>query len=442
LPLPRYVLAKHLSSGLIGYYFNVPTQYRKHGCPVSSQPLGTNFIIACGADGDDGRAAVLNAQIDQWRALRPQRGDGCSRPRHGTVDWLFRKYVSSLAYTRRVSSRSRPDYERTMLLVTHSLTKGGNRIGNCSIRAITPIVADQLYTALLGGPNGPRPRQAEKAAALCRKAWRVVRRLYPEQFDRDIPNPWEGVVRERRTKRDKPAATRAQVYRFAWGCLDRGQWQAAVAAVACFEWLQRPENVLAGCLRWEDYRGHNFPGAIRIEHHKTGETIWHPLEEELEDEHGAPTKHLFYPEAEAVLARAPRFDRSMILYTPRRHKNRSSASRPKLCSPNWMAKVVRRMRNELGLPNSFTLDACRHGGMTELEEAGLTDGQGRALSGHRTRESYRGYAKRTLLRAISATRKRRQYVEAVSSRSFTSKTAKAAESTDQNDATEKSEKSL
>jgi hypothetical protein len=35
----------------------------------------------------------------------------------------------------------------------------------------------------------------------------------------------------------------------------------------------------------------------------------------------------------------------------------------------------------------FTLDACRHGRMTELEEAELTDGQGRALSGHKTASS-------------------------------------------------------
>ena len=59
-----------------------------------------------------------------------------------------------------------------------------------------------------------------------------------------------------------------------------------------------------------------------------------------------------------------------------------------------------------GLPATFTLDACRHGGMTELEEAELTDGQGRALSGHRTQRAYEGYAKRTLERALPATRKR------------------------------------
>ena len=34
--------------------------------------------------------------------------------------------------------------------------------------------------------------------------------------------------------------------------------------------------------------------------------------------------------------------------------------------------------------------------MTELEEAALTEGQGRALSGHKTAQAYRGYAKEKL----------------------------------------------
>src|SRR5262245_31314547 len=38
----------------------------------------------------------------------------------------------------------------------------------------------------------------------------------------------------------------------------------------------------------------------------------------------------------------------------------------------------------VGLP-LFTRDACQHGGMTELEEAALTEGQGRAFSGHATK---------------------------------------------------------
>lgn len=69
--------------------------------------------------------------------------------------------------------------------------------------------------------------------------------------------------------------------------------------------------------------------------------------------------------------------------------------------------VVTRLRKKIeGVPAHFTLDACRHGGMTELEEAELTDGQDRALSTHKTQKAYEGYAKRTSKRMLSATRKR------------------------------------
>jgi hypothetical protein len=76
-----------------------------------------------------------------------------------------------------------------------------------------------------------------------------------------------------------------------------------------------------------------------------------------------------------------------------------------------MEKVVQQMRKRIdGVSKLFTLDACRHGGMTELEEAELTDGQGRALSGHKTAQAYRGYAKETMMRALAATRKRHAHL--------------------------------
>ncbi len=76
----------------------------------------------------------------------------------------------------------------------------------------------------------------------------------------------------------------------------------------CFEWLQRPENVLAGYLRWTDYSSKDWPNAIRIEHHKAGELVWHPLEETVGD---VTTK--FYEDAEAILAKLPRRGVPMIL---------------------------------------------------------------------------------------------------------------------------------
>ena len=86
----------------------------------------------------------------------------------------------------------------------------------------------------------------------------------------------------------------------------------------------------------------------------------------------------------------------------------TKASKP--YSFSGIEKIVQTMRKEIGLPSTFTLDACRHGGMTELEEAELTDGQGRALSAHKSQQAYEGYAKRTMERALSATRKRHAHV--------------------------------
>src|SRR6266540_483137 len=229
-PLPRFVIPKTLASGATAFYFNVPTLYRKLGCTVSNEPLGTDYTVACGENGDSGRAAALNASFDEWNTKR--KGGQVSAGRvaaYGTVDWLFREYKQSKAYLEKVAPRSRPDYERTILLITDIVTKKGDGIGDRRIRAITPVSADKIYDIICKGPRGLRPRQGEKAVALCRRAWRVVHRLHPSQFDRAVPNPWEGVTKQRRTKRAKAAVTREQVYAFAWGCIELGQPEAAAA---------------------------------------------------------------------------------------------------------------------------------------------------------------------------------------------------------------------
>jgi hypothetical protein len=394
-PLPRFVIPKTLASGATAFYFNIPTLYRKLGCTISNEPLGTDYITACGEDGNGGRAAGLNALFDEWNTERKGgRVETGRLTRFGTVDWLFREYLKSESCRERVSDRTRPDYEHIMQLVAGVFTKKGDKIGDRSIRSITPRAADKIYSIIIDGPRGNRLRQGEKVISICRHAWRVVHRLYPDLFDKAVPNPWQGVTKKRRTLTTKPAATREQVYQFAWGAIEAGCPEPAAAAVICFEWLQRPENVIGGYLTWPDYRPADAPNAVRIVHHKTGAVVWHPLEEATQD---GPVR--FYPEAEAVLARLPRRGVPMILQA-RRDGSRAPFS------IMAMDKRVRKLRLALGLPATFTLDACRHGGMTELEAAELTDGQGRALSGHRTQRAYEGYAKRTLERALPATRKR------------------------------------
>ena len=124
LPLPRYVIAEHLASGRPCFYFNVPTLYRNLGCSIPNEPLGSDYIVACGEDGNGGRAAALNALFDEWNAARhglPVTGERA--PIYGTVRWLFQEYRRSKAYLEKVSVRSRPDYERMMQLVEGIVTK-------------------------------------------------------------------------------------------------------------------------------------------------------------------------------------------------------------------------------------------------------------------------------------------------------------------------------
>jgi hypothetical protein len=70
LPLPRYVIAKPLVSGATGFYFTIPTRYRKMGCTIPNEPLGSDYTIACGVDGKGGRAAALNGLFDEWWKIK------------------------------------------------------------------------------------------------------------------------------------------------------------------------------------------------------------------------------------------------------------------------------------------------------------------------------------------------------------------------------------
>jgi hypothetical protein len=189
--------------------------------------------------------------------------------------------------------------------------------------------------------------------------------------------------------RKKPAVTRDEVYTFAHGCIEHGEVEAAAVAVICFEWLQRPENVIAGHIKWSGYRTGPKP-TIRIEHHKTGEIVDHPLEE---------GEVKFYEEAEEVLSRLKRLCTPMILYEVEKGKAKPFAF-------STMQHKVQRIRVKLELPSHFTFDACRHGGMTELEEAELTDGQAARFQRTGRSKVTSATPKRTEKRLLAATRKR------------------------------------
>lgn len=145
LELPRHVISKKLASGAIAYYYNVPVKYRKQQCPVSNEPLGSDFAQM------KTRAATLNGQFDEWDQARkglPVAG-APSTPKYGTVDWLFREYKVSKAYLEKVAERSRSDYEWAMDQICDIKTKTGDCVGDRLVKTISPRAADKLYDKFL-----------------------------------------------------------------------------------------------------------------------------------------------------------------------------------------------------------------------------------------------------------------------------------------------------
>ena len=165
--------------------------------------------------------------------------------------------------------------------------------------------------------------------------------------------------------------------------------------------LERPptncrNTVIKGASTWADYRSSDRRDAVQIRHHKTGVKGWLPLE----DKDGQ-----FYPELEAYLSDLPRLGLPIVLTAARRGPARPYAI-------VYAQRRVREARADAKLGSHVRLDTCRHGGMTELGDAELTEQGVMSLSMHKTPQAARLYMKRTEQQRSHAARKRRQWVEA------------------------------
>jgi integrase len=392
------MIEKRLASGSVAYYWNPPVADLKKGFKLHREALGAEYGEAVQ------RAGVLNEHLYAWRQGRGAAKDLDLQPGFGTLDWLVERYYRSRAFEK-VSDRVRPSYRRELSLVTDHLLKNGNRVGALLLGQISARFVDKLYGQLLvGGKKARRVRQANVCISRTARAWAAVQRLYPKVVP--AANPFAGLERET-AKTDITPATRDEAYALSAAIAANGHPHLALVPLICFEWLQRPENVLDGYITWADWRSSRMPQHVHVFHHKTGERVWQPLEDEA---------GLLFPEIESVLAELPRLGVPIVLTTGRLNEGASRGRKgakgePRPYSHSYAKRIVREARRAAGLPEHVTMTACRHGGMTELGDAELTEQGVMALSGHRSPAASRLYVKRTEAQRIAAARKRRAWVE-------------------------------
>jgi integrase len=386
---PSYMTEKKLAHGQIAYYWQPPTWARKGGCPVVPEPLGTDYGEAKRRCDD-----VLNPQFHAWRTNGEI--DEHSRPLPYTFDWLVSVYKSSPKYSR-LSPGTQGDYDRVLSLVSKHKIKDGRHFGELTLRSITPGAADRLHARLVEGGAGNRHRTAKLAMDVCRRAWSVAHRDKPTAVPTENPFAQMGLCYRPKVTR---AATYEELEAFVHAADALGYRSIGTAALIAFFWLQREEDIFQR-LAWNQYRPGDNPSIVRIFHHKTGELVEVPLK----DEDGS----CLWPDLVPRLDSEPRVGTLLVMRDKPDKKKKAhltwatSASNP----VRHVQRIVVRIREAAKLPSDLTFTSFRHGGHTDAANAGLTDAQIRALSGHKTAAMVSLYAKQTKDQRLAGARMRR-----------------------------------
>jgi hypothetical protein len=333
---------------------------------------------------------VLNPQFDAWRT-RGRVPEVTARAPTGTFAWLAQVYRASPKFRDR-PPKTQKDYEAALRRVSEFTLKDGRLIGSVALSSITPGVADLLYEKLKTKADGTqRVRTANLTMAVCKRAWNIARRSRPDQVPLD--NPFTKMGLSYKAKPTRPV-TFAELMRFVAAADASGEASIGTAAMIAFFWLQRQKDILTR-LTWSHYRPADAPDKVRIFHHKTGELVEHSLL----DEDGTA----LWPEVMERLDTAPRH--GTLIVTRDQPDRRRKVHLP--WKEDYFRHRIAAIRDTAGLDPEVTFMGLRHGGNVEGAEAGLTDAQLRALSGHRTTAALLRYAQATDKQRAAAARKRR-----------------------------------
>ncbi len=381
---PRYMEAKRLSNGAVAYFWNLPTWARKAGVPMRSEPLGNDYAEAKRRCDD-----LLNPQLDAWRTGADVR-EPAERRVPGTFDWMVAVYKSTKRYSGK-SVKTRKSYDSVLHLVSSHILKDGRSFGKLALISITPGAADKLFEKLRINDEGrERNRTAVLAMRICKLAWDQARRHKPEFVP--LTNPFADMRLSHEAQPTRPG-TFDELIRFVAAADEAGEAAISTAAMIAFFWLQRQVDIL-GRLAWSLYRPADAPDTVKIFHHKTGVLVDVPLV----DTDGTE----LFPELTARLDAAPR--RGALIVTRDTPDRRKKVHLP--WGEDYFRHRVAKIRAAAGIDSSVKFMGLRHGGNTEAADAGLTDAQMRALSGHKTNAALLRYARPTVEQRRIGARKR------------------------------------
>lgn len=338
-------------------------------CPISSTALGSSFADAMV------KAEIQNDIFAAW--LKGIDGGEVLR---GSVRWICGEYKKQDAF-KKLAKKTRKDYSG--LIDRLCLVKPKNiEFGNFQAIEIKPRHADKLYE-IMREEYGQR--YGSYAMQVARRLWGINFRLGHVK-----ENPFEKMGLKSSPEKETRAWTRAECEQFIKTAKSMGLQSMAISARIAFELCVREADVIESFL-WSNY----CPGEqISYKQRKTKVEISIPLV----DSEGA-----LFPELEKDLTETARTG-PLVVMRDNPDKKRKMILPYKA---DWFRQVFRKVREKAKLPSELKFMGLRHGGATELSDAGASEREIISTTGHKTAQMLIRYSKKTQTQVRNAARKRR-----------------------------------
>lgn len=388
--LPRYVQKRTLADGRTAYYWCAPSWAKKQerngrAWTISSEKVGTSDDLAEVIEEGD----RINEAFDSWKAGEE------TGPARGSVDWLFAWYRTHKRFTK-LKAKTQKDYRECMdVMATQSMKRGV--LGEKLAAKVNATVADTMYERIKRN-NGPR--KATYVMQVCRIVWNLAKRHNDQTGIKS--NPFASMRLPTAAAEGNRETSREEYDLYRETARELGYQSMATAAALAFGFGQRASDVFGyredkdrnvPPLSWAHYtEGETFA----FVQNKRGKKVIIPLTAMIDGELVS-----LYPDVEEELERTPRSalvivveERNGLPYTERR-----------------MSDVHREICDKAGLPKEMTFTGFRHGGLTEIGDAGVEDA--RSIGGHSDIATGRIYDKITAQKAKKIGMKRLAHIRQI-----------------------------
>lgn len=355
--MTKYVEERRASTGRIYYVFN-PSKTIRDALNVGYRSF----------DGHDDALAYAKKVIEMYDAYKANR-EKVHRIEEDTVDGLIAFYKTTNEW-RKLTDNSRIAYRLMIETASFFTLKGSSmHFGKMLSKNITPTHTDKLYAQMTTDYSEHR---AVHVIKVLRKIWNTGMRHGKVTFNPFTKMGVKGL--QPRLILWEPD----QVEAFVRKADEMGFWSIGTIAMLCYDLCQRPGDMRQ--LRWSDFDGDTFKF----------------IQEKTKTEMEVPASKRLVERLRGFSGSVASNDTIIALHEP--------SQRP--YDRFLYAKVGRRIRAAAGLPSELQIRDLRRTGATEMAEAGCTEDELRAVTGHKSRDVLSTYVRPTKKLAASGINRR------------------------------------